>query len=152
MCQRTIWHICHAHLSYTVGLPYFPFQITKFVSNSHLNDSIEIPEVSFAHVKNLTLVANIAHTSASAMTYHSSLHISKAWKKQFKNTTITNFLARGVQTKISWSNAQWLWTRPNRRMYIVQLKQWCSNRGPQGPLEWPAKQFSLERKLNTLII
>ena len=38
------------------------------------------------------------------------------------------------------------------------LKQWCSNRGPrvtcgpQGPLEWPAKQFSLERKLNTLII
>jgi len=27
--------------------------------------------------------------------------------------------------------------------------QWCSNRGPQGPLEWPAKQFSLERKLNT---
>jgi len=30
--------------------------------------------------------------------------------------------------------------------------QWCSNRGPQGPLEWPAKQFSSERKLNTLII
>jgi len=32
------------------------------------------------------------------------------------------------------------------------LHQCCSNRGPQGPLEWPAKQFSLERKLNTLII
>jgi len=32
------------------------------------------------------------------------------------------------------------------------LMQCCSNRGPQGPLEWPAKQFSLERKLNTLII
>jgi len=31
-------------------------------------------------------------------------------------------------------------------------QQWCSNRGPQVPLEWPAKQFSLERKLNTLII
>jgi len=35
---------------------------------------------------------------------------------------------------------------------------WCSNRdpratcGPQDPLEWPAKQFSFERKLNTLII
>jgi len=38
----------------------------------------------------------------------------------------------------------------------ISLGQWCSNRGPrgtcgpQGPLEWPAKQFSLERKLNTL--
>jgi len=32
------------------------------------------------------------------------------------------------------------------------LLQWCSNRGLQGPLERPAKQFSLERKLNTLII
>jgi len=33
------------------------------------------------------------------------------------------------------------------------LRQWCSNRGPratygpQGPLDWPAKQMSLERKL-----
>jgi len=27
------------------------------------------------------------------------------------------------------------------------LSQWCSNRGQQGPLEWPAKQFSLGRKL-----
>jgi len=40
--------------------------------------------------------------------------------------------------------------------YVVN--QWCSNRGPratcglQSPLEWPAKQFSLERKLDTLII
>jgi len=33
----------------------------------------------------------------------------------------------------------------------VCLEQWCSNRGPQGPLEWPAKQFSLERKLSTLV-
>ena len=32
------------------------------------------------------------------------------------------------------------------------IEQWCSNRGPQGPLEWPAKQFSFERKLNALII
>jgi len=32
------------------------------------------------------------------------------------------------------------------------LLQWCSNRGPQGSLEWLVKQFSLERKLNTLII
>jgi len=29
----------------------------------------------------------------------------------------------------------------------VLVCQWCSNRGPQGPLEWPVKQFSLERKL-----
>jgi len=34
---------------------------------------------------------------------------------------------------------------------IYALEQWCSNRGPQGPMEWPAKQFSLERKLSTLI-
>jgi len=41
---------------------------------------------------------------------------------------------------------------------IIGIEQWCSNRGlratcgPQGPLEWPAKQFALERKPNTLII
>jgi len=38
-----------------------------------------------------------------------------------------------------------------RRLCTVVLDQWCSNRGPQGPLEWPAKQFLWERKLNTLI-
>jgi len=32
------------------------------------------------------------------------------------------------------------------------VDQWCSNRGPQGSVEWPAKQFLLQRKLNTLII
>jgi len=31
----------------------------------------------------------------------------------------------------------------------MHLRQWRSNRGPQGPLDRPAKQFSLERKLNT---
>jgi len=52
-----------------------------------------------------------------------------------------------------------LFFNDSQRRYIdVDLHQWCSNRGPratcgrQGPLEWPAKQFSLERKLNTLIV
>jgi len=42
------------------------------------------------------------------------------------------------------------------KFVLILLEQWCSNPGPratcgpQGPLEWPAKQFSLERKLNTL--
>jgi len=35
---------------------------------------------------------------------------------------------------------------------VLCVEQWCLNRGPQGPLEWPAKLFSLERKVNTLII
>jgi len=49
------------------------------------------------------------------------------------------------------SNALFPATLENR-WYVVTLRQWCSNHGPQGPLEWPAKQFSLERKRNTLII
>jgi len=32
------------------------------------------------------------------------------------------------------------------------LKQWCSNRGPHAGHMWPAKQFSLERKLYISII
>jgi len=34
----------------------------------------------------------------------------------------------------------------------VLLHPICLNRGPQGPLQWPEKQFSLERKLSALII
>jgi len=40
----------------------------------------------------------------------------------------------------------------SKETFNVDLSQWCSNYGPQGPLEWLSKQFSLERKLNTLII
>jgi len=48
------------------------------------------------------------------------------------------------------------WRAVNHSMqqaiFPVAVNQWCSNRGPQGPLKWPVKQFSLERKLNALII
>jgi len=37
-------------------------------------------------------------------------------------------------------------------LYPVVLEALRATCGPQGPLEWPEKQFSLERKLNTLII